>query len=537
MNLINFSAFGQDDTSTKVLRVKKLIQEMTIEQRVGQLFLVGFSGLTPEDGLRSIIRDVKPGGILFFSRNIKSARQTSKLIFRSQVYAQTQARVPMFVAVDQEGGFVSRIRLNPPLPSALSIALSNDTDLVDRMGYYTGLLLSSLGFNMNLAPVLDTIHNDEKSFIGNRAFGFGAAQTAQMAHAFAHGLTMAKIVPTFKHFPGHGGGYTDSHLAMPVRMDSIEQLDKNDWAPYRNINQYNPVAIMAAHISFPSVDSSRLPATFSSVLLKDILRDKLGFEGIIITDDIEMRGANDSSPLGERAVQSFLAGADMIMIAWNRSAQKSAVKTMIKAVNSGDISESRLNQSLERILLAKNELGLLEDIQVPKLKTYRSLILSRSVSDLSYKIIKDVFTQSTESFSHDISGAGSYPYLLFSSRNAFHNYFKQKYSHRTLHFGLSEMSRQNIDRQFKIHHKSFGVVYIASQQLANVVNVLSPATKKRLMVINGFGPGVLNQPNSFMSVHNIYTSDARIGFVLAEWLSNKLQTKPLEFRLPAAQLE
>ncbi|MDZ4663203.1 MAG: hypothetical protein SGJ18_16455 [Pseudomonadota bacterium] len=247
-----------------------------------------------------------------------------------------------------------------------------------------------------------------------------------------------------------------------------------------------------------------------------------------------MKGADDRSPLGERAVHSFLAGADMIMIAWNRLAQKSAVKAMITAIKSGKISETRLNQSLERILLAKHALGQFDGVHVPDLKTYSSLILSRSIADVSYKLIKSVFAHSTEDFSKDLSKYSNYPFLVFSSRNAFHNYFKQKYSRRSLHYGLSEMSRTNINGKFQLHGKSLGVVYIASQNLANIINTLSPATKSRLMVINAYGPGVLSKASDYLSVHNVYTADARLGQLFAQWYSEKILVKPLEFRLPAA---
>ncbi len=530
--LFFYSAIAQSQDSTKVERVQEIMQQMSVEQKVGQLFLFGFNGTTRQEGLNQIIKELTPGGIVFFSRNIKTARQTSQLIFQSQVLSETRSLVPMFTAIDQEGGFVSRIKLNPPFPSALSIALTNDTVLTDRMGYYTGLLLSSLGFNMNLAPVVDLVEGEAKSFIGNRAFGNSLESVTEMSHAFARGMRMANVMPTFKHFPGHGATFSDSHLTKPIRNETLETLLNTDLVPYKNLDKFHPAAIMAAHISFPKIEPKLLPVSLSSVFLKDILRKKLGFDGLVVTDDIEMKGADDSAPLNERAVKSFLAGSDVIMIAWNKHAQKSSYQSMLNAVKSGVISTERLNESVKRILMAKADLGLLEGIPTPKLRTYRSLILSRSISDLSYRIIETLFDRSLESIEKKFNLASDDSFLVFSSRNAFHNYFKQRYRFSSKHFGLSAITKQNIEKQFRQNPRSHGVLYITSQQLANISGSLQPHIKSRLFLINGFGPGVINKPESFAHVHNIYTTDARLGFVFGNWLSEKV-SPPMNLREPA----
>lgn len=503
------------------MEIADLIKGMTIEQKVGQLFLVGFQGSEITEGAQAMIREVKPGGIILFGRNIKTARQTARLINQSQVTATELYHIPLLVAVDQEGGVVSRIKLNPPFPSALSIGNGGSEEITERMGYYNSVLLKSLGFNMNLAPVVDIISDKNPTFIGNRAFGVNVNQAVEMSKAFALGQKLGGIMPTLKHFPGHGSGFVDSHVALPTRNDTLEEILKTDLLPYTDLNQdVSPEAIMVAHIAFPKIDPSGLPAAFSKIFLQDILRKKLNFDGIVITDDIEMAGASVTTSLGERAVKSLVAGADMIMVAWNRAAQKASVSKVIAAIKNGQLSESRVNESVERILTAKRSLGVLYKATPPNLRSFRSLMLSNSISDLSEKLIDTATIKSIQTMPPKDPKERVGIMNVVSTRKNFHSYFKRTYNSPTEHFGTPAFKSGQLVAKLKRSKNSMALIHITSHQIARLLEHIPKGLKKRIILVNGDSPGVIDSPETYRHVFNIYTSDPRAGRFLGSALKN-----------------
>lgn len=543
--LIGLSAKAQLDSTNDQeipdvdMEIADLIKGMTLEQKVGQLFLVGFQGSEITEGAQAMIREVKPGGIILFGRNIKTARQTARLINQSQVTATELYHIPLLVAVDQEGGVVSRIKLNPPFPSALSIGSSGNEEITERMGYYNSVLLKSLGFNMNLAPVVDIISDKKPTFIGNRAFGVNVNQAVEMSRAFALGQKLGGIMPTLKHFPGHGSGFVDSHLVLPTRNDTLEEMLKSDLLPYTNLNQdVSPEAIMVAHIAFPKIDPSGLPAAFSKIFLQDILRKKLKFDGIVITDDIEMAGARVTTSLGERAVKSLVAGADMIMVAWNRAAQKSSVNKVIAAVKSGQLPESRVNESVERILTAKRSLGVLYQATPPNLRSFRSLMLSNSISDLSEKLIDTATLKSIQTMPPKDPKERVSSMSVVSTRKNFHSYFKKTYSSPTEHFGTPSFKSGQLVTKLKRNINSLALIHVTSRQVARLLEYIPKNLKKRVILINADSPGVIESPDSYRHVFNIYTSDPRAGRYLGAALKNyfrpsSIPTQSPDIRSPA----
>jgi beta-N-acetylhexosaminidase len=537
------SAQGQLDSTTDEandqdipdvdMEIADIISAMTLEQKIGQLFLVGFQGSEVTEGAAQMIRDVRPGGIILFGRNIKTARQTARLINQSQTLATELYKIPLLVAVDQEGGVVSRIKLNPPFPSALSIGTGGNEEITQRMGYYNSILLKSLGFNMNLAPVVDIISDKKPTFIGNRAFGLSANDTIENSKAFAMGQKLGGIMPTLKHFPGHGAGFVDSHVALPTRMDSLDEMLKTDLLPYKDLSQdVSPEAIMVAHIAFPKIDPSGVPAAFSKIFLQDILRKKLNFDGIVITDDIEMAGASVTTSLGDRALKSIEAGADMIMVAWNRAAQKASVNKLINAVKTKQISEARINNSLERILNAKRALGVLYQATPPNLRSFRSLMLSNSIGDLSEKILETATLKSAHSMPPRDTHEKLSILNVVSSRRAFHSYLKETYKSPTQHFGLPAFKSGELISSLKKSANSMAIVHITSKQVAAFLNYLPESLRKRVILVNGESPGIIESPETYKHVFNIYTSDARAGRFLGSVLKNYFKPSPVSSPIP-----
>ena len=385
-----------NDFANSPLSIDEMIEKMPIEKQVGQLFIFGFTGSHINHSLKRQLDTLYPGSVIVFGRNIKSLTQIMKLNNEAQKTSLKNTKIPLLIAVDQEGGKVIRIKTSPSLPSARTLALTDNESLVQDAGYVTGQLLSTLGFNMNLAPVVDISNASYTDFLGNRSFSHQKEIVNKMSTAFSKGLIDAGILPTAKHFPGHGGVQTDSHLATPYKQITLTELLFNDLAPYKEMQRNKiPFAIMASHISYPLIDTSKRPATFSSLLLKNVLRNGLGFDGIILTDDIQMDGAKIKNlSVGERAVQAVLAGNDIVMVGWSYRVQKLAVNAVIKAVKSGRISKKRLHSSLRRILqykmqfYKKNQLSPLKKqlAQIPLKETYGKIfkqVLKKQAPSLS----------------------------------------------------------------------------------------------------------------------------------------------------------
>ncbi|MES2854219.1 MAG: glycoside hydrolase family 3 N-terminal domain-containing protein, partial [Bdellovibrionota bacterium] len=284
-----------------------ILAKMPLDVKVGQMLMIGFKGQKIDDSLSLMIKKVKPGAIVLFGRNIRTARQTADLNESAQSLSRKLSQVPLLIAADQEGGNVVRIKTVYPLPSALALGLADDPGLVLRAGAATGTLMKTLGLNMNLAPVMDVAAPTRSKFLGTRSYSNDPGIVTKMSFGFAEGLETSGVLPTAKHFPGHGGFEGDSHLAAVENGDGKSQLEKVDLVPFTHMAAQSklPWAIMLAHASYPALDPSRVPATFSRPIVTDLLRGKLGFNGIVLTDDIEMAGASTVADVNERAIRAI----------------------------------------------------------------------------------------------------------------------------------------------------------------------------------------------------------------------------------------
>ncbi|NJL23838.1 MAG: glycoside hydrolase family 3 protein [Calothrix sp. SM1_5_4] len=211
---------------------------------------------------------------------------------------------------------------------------------------------------------------------------------SEMTLAYSKGLNAGGVLPTAKHFPGHGGTSQDSHQTTPRKMSSLEELQKRDFVPFEKFTEVIfPRAIMMAHLSLPKIDASGVPATYSSTIIKNQLRDVIGYDGLVITDDLEMSGAAIKGDIGERAIKAFLAGNDMLMLAGSPRNQRKAFLDMVKAVHSGRIPLSRLNESVTRILEAKSQYSL----EPVKLDEKKVLTAFKKINTLSLEVLKRNF--------------------------------------------------------------------------------------------------------------------------------------------------
>ena len=335
--------------------VEETMRGMSLEEKVGQLIVgaagTNFTNLDTDKfkQIRKEVTDYHVGGYHALGGEVFSA---AFLIRRMQ----EMARIPLFITADLEGGTGLIFRGGTRFPKAMALGATSDLASIRRVGEITALEAKSLGINVNFYPVVDVNNNPRNPIINIRSFGEDPTQVAQNAAAYIRGVQENGMMATAKHFPGHGDTTIDSHLELPVIEVSRERLEQVEFPPFRAAIQAGVQAIMTAHVSVPALEPEEgLPATLSRRISTDLLRDEMGFKGLIFTDALNMGGIHARWKEGDAAVQAFIAGADVILFPLS---VRSVFRGLIQAVGQGKISEDRLNDSVRRILEAKARLGL-----------------------------------------------------------------------------------------------------------------------------------------------------------------------------------
>jgi len=338
--------------------INLIIQNMSLDQKLGQMMIVQFLGPTYSLDISTMISQYNVGAVLLLSvnNNIQDKAQLKGLI--SQM--QKSSALPLLVSVDQEGGYVDRlVNLDGSRPSATSIGATNDPSKARAAGVQDASDLASYGFNLNLAPVVDVSTVQNPQLIG-RTYGDNAGIVTRMAAAYLQGLQQSgKVFGTLKHFPGLGDIGTDPHNGVPDVFRSKDTLESVDWAPYRAlIAQGNVHAIMVTHELIHAIDPN-VPSSLSFKLITGILRDELGFNGVILTDSLTMEGITAFYPESQSAALAIEAGDDLLMGASTLQDVATMIQGIKQAMASGAISAARIDDSVRRILTLKFELGLL----------------------------------------------------------------------------------------------------------------------------------------------------------------------------------
>jgi beta-N-acetylhexosaminidase len=339
--------------------IDALVQNMTLDQKLGQMMIVQFVG--PQYGLdiSTMISQYNVGAALLFgvNNNIQDRAQLKSLI--GQMHSNSTP-IPLVVAIDQEGGTVDRlINLDGPRPSATEIGATDDPNKAMQEGIQDAQDLSSYGFNLNLAPVVD-VNNVYNPQMYLRTFGNNAASVIKMAGAYLQGLQQnGKVLGTLKHFPGLGDVSEDPHNSVPHLYRSKSDLEAIDWAPYRVLIRQGDVhAIMVTHEIVTAIDDSK-PSSLSYKVVTGILRDDLGFQGVIITDSLTMEGITAYYSEAQAAAVAIEAGSDLLMGASTPNDVASMINGIKQAINAGEISQQRIDDSVRRILMLKYQMGLL----------------------------------------------------------------------------------------------------------------------------------------------------------------------------------
>jgi beta-N-acetylhexosaminidase len=364
-SLIPHGALPQDATP-----VADAVAAMPLEVKIGQMILAGMEDETVGEDSRHIIDDLHIGNIILMGRNFDSPEQVLRLTQDLQDLAMGANGIPLLIGTDQEGGLVQRANYYAgftPMPPAQLVGSAHDPALAELYGQMVGEELSAVGISVDFAPVLDVNDNPTNPVIGalGRSFGTTPELVEESALPFIAGLHAAGVMAAGKHFPGHGSTTTDSHKALPFVDKDRAALEAVDIAPFRAAIETGIDMIMPAHVVYRALDPSELPATLSEPILTGLLREELGFTGVIVTDDLGMEGIMQIAPPEESGVRAVLAGADMltcVRMTTAGSCQPEMIEQLhaglMKAATDGRLPMARIDESVRRILDLKAEYGV-----------------------------------------------------------------------------------------------------------------------------------------------------------------------------------
>lgn len=322
---------------------------------IGQLLSVGFDGFEAPPSLLGAIRQGRVGGVILFGRNVRDVLQLRTLTSELQESASLGGHAPLFIAIDQEGGSVRRLR-EPfvPIPSAMAIAASGLTEIAERLLHLSALEMMSLGINQNYAPDLDVNNNPLNPVIGIRSFGEDPESVARWGQLYVRAMQSAGMIATGKHFPGHGDTDQDSHTSLPLVPHDRIRLEAVELLPFRAAIAAGIRAIMTAHVIFPAFDPiPHQPATISAAILGNLIRQELGFSGLIVTDCMEMAAIHDGVGTPEGTFRAVAAGADQVLISHTASLQEQSFERLSRGVAHGEIASARLKEALRTVTETK----------------------------------------------------------------------------------------------------------------------------------------------------------------------------------------
>lgn len=345
------------ETDEAVAVAEELLADMDLDAKIGQTLVILAEGTTAEENA-GIIEEHQPGGFIYFPENMTGAEQIAELSNGLQARAaDTGAGVPLFLGVDQEQGMVSRLPVGTRFPDAMAVGASRDTEMARSRAGVTASELAALGINLDYAPVADVNVNAANPVIGIRSFGSDPQLVSEMVLAEVESFEEGGVVPVVKHFPGHGDTDVDSHTGLPEVDKSREDWEEVDLPPFKSAVEADVDAVMTAHVFLPELDDSGEPSTLSGEVINGVLRDELGYDGVVTTDALNMEGVRQTHDDGEIAVRALEAGADQLLMPPDPATAARAVRD---AVDEGRISEDRLDESVRRILELKVRRGLLD---------------------------------------------------------------------------------------------------------------------------------------------------------------------------------
>jgi beta-N-acetylhexosaminidase len=325
------------------------IQQLPLEEKVGQLVVAGFKGIEPPDYILEWLAAGRIGGVILFARNVESPAQLAAL---TRACHEAAPR-PILIGIDQEGGTVARLRQSfTESPGAMALGAAGDEALAERVAHMMAVEMRALGINWDYAPVVDLTYNITNASVGTRSFGADMTHVSRMASACVRGFQRGGVAACAKHFPGLGNTPVDTHNALAVIDTPAERIAAHDLPPYRAVIDAGVMSIMTTHAMITALDDT-YPATLSPVVINTLLRDQLGFDGVVATDCMEMNAITDGYGPWESAILAAQAGVDIVHFSHTRSRQEEAYEGLLSAARSGRLPETRINEALERIARMK----------------------------------------------------------------------------------------------------------------------------------------------------------------------------------------
>ena len=355
---------GSEGSEGLASEVDRIVSSMTLEQKVAQLFVVRPEAITgvgtavaAGEATRQALLDMPVGGIVYFAANLVDADQTREMLRNTAAYSEEAIGLPVFLCVDEEGGTVSRVGGNPGfgvdnVGNMCDVGATGDADYAREVAEHIGTYLSYLGLNVDFAPDADIANNPESETMRLRSFGASADVVSLMVEAQVEGFANTGVLCSAKHFPGIGGAMGDSHDGRIYSEKTLDEIRAEELEPFRAAIRADVPFVMVGHLSVPSVTGDDDPATVSREIVTDLLRDELGYQGIIITDSMAMGAALESLSLDRLGVAPLLAGVDMVLMPEDLQA---AYQGVLDAVSTGELTEERIDESVRRVVRTKLE--------------------------------------------------------------------------------------------------------------------------------------------------------------------------------------
>lgn len=346
----------------KTDKVQQIVDSMSLEEKVAQLFLVQPEAIVDigtataaGDATKQAINKTPVGGFVYFSDNLQSEQQVQDMLRNVQKYSEDRIGLPAFLSVDEEGGTVARVASTgrfdvTDVGDMAKIGASGDVQQARQAGETIGSYLSELGFNLDFAPDADVLTNPDNTVVEKRSFGSDPRVVSDMSLAVAQGLAQHQVYSVYKHFPGHGATAGDTHQGYAYTDKTLDELKQSELIPFENAIQNNAAFIMAAHISAPRVTGDDTPASLSKTMITDILRGQMGYDGIVVTDAMNMGAVTEQYTSVQAAVKALQAGADLVLMPEDF---QEAYQGVLDAVKDGTLTEQRINESVTRIVKVK----------------------------------------------------------------------------------------------------------------------------------------------------------------------------------------
>lgn len=371
--------------------VDALVKTMSLEEKIGQVMIIGFDGTTANAELLEMITKYHVGGVILFARNVESPGQVARLTAELQKAALESGHPTLFTAIDQEGGRVARLTEDKgftEFPGAMALGATGDPELARETAKALAREMKAVGINIDFAPVLDVNNNPDNPVIGIRSFGSDPQQVARFGKAFFEGLQSEGVLAFGKHFPGHGDTGVDSHVNLPLVAHDRARLNSVEFVPFKAAIEAGVAGIMSAHVSFPAIEPAQgLAATLSTRVMSDLLRGELAFNGLLVTDSLEMGAlAQTGYPPPLAGAAALKAGADLALFNRDHVMHKQAIGQISQWVNDGQIPISRIDEAVKRVLMAKMRYLGLKNEAARDQPNFEKVVFSQAHRQLSERL-------------------------------------------------------------------------------------------------------------------------------------------------------